>query len=217
MEMKKLNSEFFFSNYVGNYPYPTDRERNITQAMIDHLYESKVTSDEILDVFSQCANDKIISPKNLPNSLWQKSITLKDVWYYHHELQLRSKDNKVDVINGRMNKEPFYVEIKSKYTIKDLFDYALNNLGSSFAQIADRKRDSGSLAYLVGKYDKLSGISGLDFVLCLIDRCRDKNNYITNILDIEINSREVLEELSFAISEAKQKKANRVIWRFDAK
>jgi hypothetical protein len=116
-----------------------------------------------------------------------------------------------------MNKEPFYVEIKSKYTIKDLFDYALNNLGSSFAQIADRKRDSGSLAYLVGKYDKLSGISGLDFVLCLIDRCRDKNNYITNILDIEINSREVLEELSFAISEAKQKKANRVIWRFDAK
>lgn len=211
-----MDAEFFYSNYVGCYPFDTEREREITNGMISHLIESGVPRKTILDIYEHCAYHKIVSPDTVPDFTWGDSITKRNKWYYHHELHLVSHDDLHDPINNIDIHYPFYMEIKSRYTYEDLYNYLVRNVGCLY-KISNYNKDIAILKKLIQRYDTIQIASGLDFVLKMIDAARNDNKPLASIFDIEKNTEYAYEQISYVVSESNLHHTNKPVWRFDAK
>lgn len=97
----------------------------------------------------------------------------------------------------------------------DLIDYFYNTTMVS-KDLMDRKRDAGSLKYLLNKYSKLGFVQALDVVLSLIDAVASDKHQITpvaNILDIANYEADVHERLKTMTAQARLYRADRIIWR----
>ena len=49
--------------------------------------------------------------------------TTEESIYYHYNLQIHSKPNSVDPVTLAVIKQPYYLEMKQRYTMNDLLDY----------------------------------------------------------------------------------------------
>lgn len=108
--------------------------------------------------------------------------------------------------------EPYFLEMKIRYTMQDLIAYFYSKLHIDL-ELKDDKRDAARLEALLKKYNRLSFIESLDFVLALIDYAAYAGTRIMNVFDIEKNESEVYELLKRKAAEASFQGKNRIIWR----
>lgn len=205
-------TEFFYSNYVGKYPFDSEEKRIRTTQVIDHLKDSFLTDKEIFNIFELCAKDGYIDINNLPDNIWDNSLTAKGSFYYHSELQIKSKPPCFDYISGVNIVYPYYCEMISQYTLDDLLQYAYIKLGIQ-EFFRDYNRDLGAIKYLLKKYI-IDEVTSLDFVLYLIDEAAA--NDVSQIINVNQYEKEAYERIKSIIRMAKAKHYNQIIWRWNA-
>ncbi len=104
--------------------------------------------------------DEIMNKKEPPDNIMEP-----DVFYYHSELRRMSSVPviKRDPVTEKMVRfsEPFYLEMKNRYTMKDLMAYWYKEMGIEPNEHMIRQ-DEGKFKYILGNYT-------LDEVLFSID------------------------------------------------
>lgn len=208
-------SEFYYINTLGYYPHNTEREKLITQATIDYLFDSELSEKEVIKAIETSKPGDCLTPDKLPDWLWENSLVERNTYYYHHILHLLPPVPRFNPHTKIETKTAFYMEMRIRFTIDQLVDYFYTTSMIS-KDLVDRKRDSGSLNYLLSKYSKLGFVRPLDFILSLIDAVNaDKNQIakVTNVLDITRYEAQVYENLKHTAAQAELSKANHIIWR----
>lgn len=205
-------TEFFYTNYIGRYPFNTDAERKVTRRTINHLLESLDNTAKLFEVFESCADKAIIDFQLLPDLLWKDSLIKRNIFYFHPQLQIKSKPPVFDYANGINIVYPYFLEIKEQYTIDNMLEYAYAKL--NIPEISkDYKRDKNSLLYLYRTYKNNSVIDQLDFVLFLIDTAANSGNRIKNILNLSDYADDTMQKIKNIVNFAKQKNFNKVVYR----
>lgn len=94
--------------------------------------------------------DEIMGRKEPPNNLMER-----DVFYYHSELRNMSQPPRIvrDPVSGKMVRqvEPFYLEMKTRYTMQDLLNYWYQEAGITPNEHMIRQ-DEGKIKYVLGNY-----------------------------------------------------------------
>jgi hypothetical protein len=104
------------------------------------------------------------------------------------------------------------MEMRARYTMKDLIAYFYDKLCIDM-ELMDEKRDAARMQALLKKYERLSFISALDFVLSLIDYASYTHMRVVNVFDIEKAEPEVFDELKRKTAEASFHGKNLIVWR----
>ena len=104
---------------------------------------------------------------------------------------------------------PYYLEIKIKYTVTDVYQYFLSKTA---VHSIDYKRDKGAIQKMIKTYN-INGIKGLDLILSLIDESRFSQDRIFNLWDIQRYESIVYDKLVKNIAEAKSMGKDKIIWR----
>lgn len=202
-------TDFYYTNMLGYVP---SKEAELkSDAIFKYLIDNDLSSQEIINIMLVIPQPaEIITPDLLPDYLWKDSLIKRNTFYYHHSLHITSKPPYFDIKKKCEIKEPYFLEMKIRYTESDLYKYYLINTNAP--QLND-KRDLAALSSLVKKYDSLSFIQGLDFVLSLIDSCRYCQTKVLNVFDISKNEADVYEELKKKTAEARLKGKDLIRWR----
>ena len=126
-------------------------------------------------------------------------------------MQITSKPPYYDFKSNKEIIDPFFLEIKIKFTLDDLVSYFYKlNIDND---LRNDKRDTAAMKSLLLRYDNLSVVESLDFVLSLIDYCKYSNDKISNVFDITKNEASVLEDLKKKVAEAKFAGKDKIICR----
>ena len=209
-------AEFYYIHRLGYYPHETEREKLITQATIDCMLESGISEANVIKAIETSSAGDCLTPSALPDWLWEDSLVERNAYYYHHVLHLIPPAPRFNPHTRSETSSPFfYIEMRIRFTMDDLIDYFYNTTMVS-KDLMDRKRDAGSLKYLLNKYSKLGFVQALDVVLSLIDAvASDKNQItpVTSILDIASYEADVHERLKTMTAQARLYRADRIIWR----
>ena len=91
MKTENFLSEFFFSNYVGEYKFNTNKERELTIYAIEYISDCtkfEDTSSIMFDIFEKCSTRGYISIQTIPDDVWKYSIVNCRTFYYHPVLIL---------------------------------------------------------------------------------------------------------------------------------
>lgn len=129
------------------------------------LFEIKQELDQFAHDYPQVVQNiyhigEIMNKKNPPNNLIEQ-----DVFYYHSELRNMSQPPtiKKDPETGKLVRysEPFYLEMKVRYTMQELLNYWYSQMGITPTEHMLRQ-DEGKFKYILGNYT-------LDEVLFTID------------------------------------------------
>lgn len=203
--------DFYYTNVLGYTPENMD-DIKATSATIAYLQDCGLTVNEVKAVILACDAVERLTPADLPDTLWSGSLTRRDRFYYHHALQITSKPPHYDAELGKEVIEPYFLEIKARYAMQDLIHYFYTKLNVDI-ELMNEKRDSARMASLLKKYEQLSFVSSLDFVLSLIDYAAYSHQRILSIFDIEKNETEVFEELKRKAAEASFHGKNVIVWR----
>lgn len=203
-------TSMFFENVVGRAP---DKEAPIiiTEGTIEYLKDNGFSNGEILKLFKSYKGQSCMAPENLPESIWEGSLTRPDVFYFHRALQLVSKPATVN-IDGNRIQEPFYMEMRCRFTMDDLLDYFYKTLQIDKG-LKDNKRDKGQMEYLLNKYKDINGMDALDFILILIDYAKGSSKQTFSIFDIQENEAEAYTNMQAMVREAHKDCADRIYWR----
>lgn len=206
--------ELYYNLIWGCYPFNDNKNKAMSQNLIDYLIEAGVSEDRILDFIEKAPRNDRLSPDILPVSLWENSLLLRDVFYYHNLLHIKPEAPTWDPINGKKKSDKFYLEMKIMFSVEDILDYYYS-LFNIEHDLRDAKKDAGSVNYLSARFAKFSFIESVDFILFLMDYAKgNSNNYkIKNILDILTFEMDVYESLKSKVDEANLAKANKIIWR----
>ena len=117
--------------------------------------------------------------------------------YYHYNLQIHSKPNSVDPVTLTVIKQPYYLEMKQRYTMNDLLDYYYNKLLVPI-HFRDEKRDRGAFNHLISCY-KFDEINTVDFLLFVIDYIVAYDYKVSNPLDLKNWAQQTYEYLEMNI------------------
>jgi hypothetical protein len=144
------------------------------QRLIDNGYSERDAQKILLD-----------NKLSLEGFEYEDSIinTTEDSIYYHYELQIHSKPGGFDPVTMRVIKQPYYLEMKSRYTMDQLLDYYYNKLLVPI-HFRDNKRDIGAFNHLISYY-RFDKIHTVDFLLFVIDYIVANEYKITNPLDLK--------------------------------
>lgn len=194
----------------------TEDEANlhITQGTISYLQDSGFTDGQIIDMINSLDRTDVLTPDLLPDSLWKDSLIKRNTFYYHRELQILPPPPVRDVRTGKVVMPDYFLEIRIRYTMEDLVQHFYKAVSLDPA-LNDIKRDSGSFNYLLQKYDRVPEIEGLDMVLELIRLARASTRPITQAVTLSQYESEALENMRGWASEARLRKADHIVWRFD--
>jgi hypothetical protein len=104
--------------------------------------------------------------------LYEDSIitTLDDTIYYHYELQIHSKPGGFDPETCTIIKEPYYLEMKYRYTIDGLLEYYYSKISVPI-HFRDIKRDKGAFNHILDVFVRLGGtalIGGRDLAIQIL-------------------------------------------------
>lgn len=183
-----------------------------TEKTVNFLIDNNYSDKDIMQILINIGKTGAILPEDLPDELWEGMLTERDVFYYHSDLHITSKPPKWDPISMKEIVEPFFMEMKIKYSINDLLTYYYTKLCVPI-ELRDDKKDIGAFKHLLDKYKKMK-VKSLDFVLTLIDFAnRDENEQIVNVLDLGKYEAEVFNHYETVIPMATFERANRIVWR----
>ena len=144
------------------------------QRLIDNGYSEKEARSIMLD-----------NKLNADNLIHEDSLitTSTDSIYYHNELQIHSKPGYYDPETGRIEKQPYYLEMRCRYTMDNLLEYYYNKL-SVPVQFRNTKRDVGAFKHILNDY-KFNNMNTVDFILYIIDYAVANEIKICNPLDLK--------------------------------
>ena len=204
-------SDFYYSNVLGYTP-EEESSLNRTRATIEYLQDCGFSQNELTHILLECSAGEALTVEMLPGNIWEGSLTKPNRFYYHHTLQITSKPPHYDAKLRKEVIEPYFMEMRIRYTMKDLVDYFYRKLNID-TELMDEKRDSARMQALLKKYEKLSFISALDFVLSLIDYAGYTHMRVVSVFDVEKAEPEVFDELKRKTAEANFHGKNLIVWR----
>lgn len=207
-------SEIYYETVYGCYPHESEEPRRNTQKVFDYLIDNGYNSQAIMYLmdFFEPNKEGYLHIEELPDMLWENSLIKRNVFYYHPELQIRPKAPSFDPATGKTTATEFYLEMRIKFSERDLMDYIRKSIKMPVA-LYDDKRDIGSVKFLLDKYKNINVVEPLDFVLYLADHLRQSEQMIVSILDISQAEQAVYEQCTRMVPEMTVKKANQIVWR----
>ena len=158
------------------------------QRLIDNGFTEKEAQGIML-------NNKL----NVDDLIFEDSliITSDESIYYHYELQIHSKPGSFDPVTMKVTKQPYYLEMKYRYTMNDLLNYYYNKLLIPI-HFRDEKRDTGAFNHLISYY-KFDKINTVDFLLFVIDYIVAYEYKVSNPLDLKNWAQQTYEYLEMNI------------------
>lgn len=209
-------AEQYYEHAYGYYPFDVEAPRVKTQNIIEYLLDNDIPQKDIVGLIEQSSRFQRghLDPFDISSCevLWRDSLLKPNTFYYHEELQIRPHAPVFNPMSGTTTSVPFYLEMRIRYSVIDIVRYARKQLRLPI-ELADDKRDSGSVEFLLKKYSKLTNVTAIDFVLALIDAAKDNERRITSILDVSNYEQLVFEHFERMIPELKVKKADTIVWR----
>ena len=144
------------------------------QRLIDNGYSERDAQKILLD-----------NKLSLEGFEYEDSIinTIENSIYYHYELQIHSKPGGFDPATCTIIKRPYYLEMKSRYTMNNLLDYYYTKLIVP-PLFRDEKRDIGAFNHLISSF-KSPVINSVDFILFVIDYAASNEYKTNNPLDLK--------------------------------
>lgn len=208
--MKIASAEYFYTNYVGYHP-EEQTKADMTRDMIEHYVESGL--EEFLpSIYERCSKDEVLNQHNIPRDLWEEGNLIKpDTFYLNPALSLQSKPPVVNMETGEVVTMPYYRENKEFFSVRDVVDYARQNLKHS-AVLQDEKMDIGAVKHLLSRYSGVreEGIEPLDIVMFLIDHHKGESIPIISIAD---DTEHVLQMVKSYRSKLKLMNLLKHVWR----
>lgn len=200
---------------------PSEEAFNRTLATANYLKDNEYDNKQILDILTRTIKNKdnndseiMICGEDLPEDLWQISLLEKGKFYYSDILHIKSRPPKWNPVTFTEECEPFYLEMKIRFTIVELLDYYYEKCRVPQG-LQDDKKNGGALLHLINKYNAFNKVPGIDYVIALIDRASkdiDKN-FFTDVFEIETYNKEVIEEFAAMYEQAVFEKTNVIVWR----
>ena len=157
---------------------PTEKELALLEIQYHRLLDNGFSDKE--------ARTLLIDNKlYIDDILYEDSIitTLDDTVYYHYELQIHSKPGGFNPETCTIIKEPYYLEMKYRYTIDDLLEYYYSKISVPI-HFRDIKRDKGAFNHIINSY-RFDNITTVDFILFIIDYVATNKYRINNPLDLK--------------------------------
>lgn len=201
--------DFYYYN-LGTEP--TELEREITKATLDHLIDNNLTERDIISMIKDFPAKMALEPSDLPNKLWENSLLNRDTFYYHSELHITSPAPYWDFENDRIVSSRFFLEMKIQYSIRDLIQYYYKKFPRDI-RLIDEKKDIGTMEYLLNKYKNIAFIESVDFILFLIDEAADSGYELTEMIDLKRFETQAFDYLEHKTMNAAVEKMNKIIWR----
>ena len=200
----------YYSLISGLEPELENFNRTISTAK--YLKDNGFNNQEIFKIFKFISKQKI-EGEDLPKSLWNDSLLEKGVYYYHNEFHITSKPPTWNPVTFKEECEPFFIEMKIKYTIEDLRNRFYDKCKVP-PGLREDKLVEGGLKHLLSKYNNLSAQS-IDYIMLMIDLADEDvdRELITNVFDLEKYSKQAFIILEDIVQEAQVNKNNKIIWR----
>lgn len=200
----------YYSLISGIEPEVENFNRTLSTAR--YLEVNGFSHSEIFKLFKLISKQKI-EGQDLPKSLWKDSLLEKDVFYYHNEFHITSKPPTWNPVTFKEECEPFFIEMKIKYTMQDLINRFYDKCKVPIG-LRDDKLVEGGLKHLLWKYNNLSA-PAIDYIMVMIDLADQDvdRDLMNNVFDIEKYSKEAFIILEDMVQEAKFAKSNEIIWR----
>lgn len=198
---------------------PEEHHFNRTLATANYLKDNKYDKSEILKIFKNIVKEKefdnlVIRGEDLPEYLWEDSLLEKDTFYYSDIFHIKSKPPSWDPVTFKEKCEPFYLEMKIKFTIENLLEYYYDKCRVPQG-LRDDKKNAGALKHLIKKYNAFKNIPGIDYVVALINKTSNNvdKNFVSDVFEIEECNKEVIEEFESIYNQSYFEKTNNIVWR----
>lgn len=201
--------EFYFYN-LGEEP--SESEKIITNNTLSYLRDNDFTENQIINMIKDFPPKMALEPKDLPDKLWNSSLVKRDVFYYHNELHITSPAPYWDFENDKIISSRFFLEMRIKYSVRDLISYYYKKIPMD-SRLIDNKKDVGTMEYLLNKYKRVSFIEPVDFVLYLIDEAANSECEINEMIDLKRFESDTFKYLERKTINAAAEKMNLIIWR----
>ena len=200
----------YYSLISGLEPELENFNRTISTAK--YLKDNGFNNQEIFKIFKFISKQKI-EGEDLPKSLWNDSLLEKGVYYYHNEFHITSKPPTWNPVTFKEECEPFFMEMKIKYTIEDLRNRFYDKCKVP-PGLREDKLVEGGLKHLLSKYNNLSAQS-IDYIMLMMDLADEDvdRELITNVFDLEKYSKQAFIMLEDIVQETQVNKSNKIIWR----
>lgn len=207
-------AELYYYQMHGYYPYDRNKKPlKKTKKVIEYMRESQIKDEDIVKVIMEAPQANFLTPEALPDWLWNESLTEKGQFYFHHLLHITSKAPKLNTKTDKIDKENFYLEMKIRFTMEDLLNYYYKKNNMVY-EIRNYNKDRGAFNKLFERYNKISFVPVLDFILTLIDiAAQDEYRNITSPFDLENYAKEAYAMLKAKVQEAEIEGNNKIIWR----
>ena len=200
--------DLYYSINVGEIPENINEYKR-TKLLFDYLLESGLDEGKIITtMITKFPNKNCLTINDLPDSLWNESLIIRNKFYYHKELQILSPPPSWEETT------PFYLEMKIKYTSEDILKYFIKRFNIREEWI-NKEKEIGSINFLLTAYKKYSFIEPVDYILHLIDYVAALSIKVNTIYDLRTYENELAEYLECDIENAKSSHKNKVIWRTD--
>ena len=189
-----------------------DEDFNKILATANYLKDNGKTSKEIFKIFMNI-DKTIVTPEDLPESLWSESLLEKGVFYYNNRLHITSKAPTWNPKTFQEECEPFFIEMIINFTMEDLLNMYYTECRVPIG-LRDKIRDKGALSHLLTKYNNLKA-PGLDYVMLMIDLASKdvETQFLSNPFELETYSKEAFMILEDMAVEATHNKSNIIVWR----
>lgn len=143
-------------------------------AVCAHMLEGGITEQEVTSFLESKESAEDVRFDTIPQSMWEDSFIDKDAFYVHPELRLMAPAPRFNSSTGAVERTPFFLEMKIRYTVKDLIAYYKKTV-QPIESLYDEKRTIGSFEFLFNKYRSIDVGTTIDFLLKLIDVARNKH------------------------------------------
>ena len=167
---------------------PTTKELALLEIQYKRLLDNKFTNKE---AYQLLLDNKLYTD----DLLYEDSLILTedDTIYYHNELQIHSKPGGFDPETCTIIKQPYFLEMRYRYTMEELLNYYYDKLLVPI-HFRDNKRDVGAFNHLIKSY-RFETIHTVDFILFIIDYLSVNNIKVSNPLDMKNWAQTVYEYL----------------------
>jgi hypothetical protein len=125
---------------------PTEKELALLEIQYKRLLDNKFTNKE---AYQLLLDNKLYTD----DLLYEDSLILTedDTIYYHNELQIHSKPGGFDPETCTIIKQPYFLEMRYRYTMEELLNYYYDKLLVPI-HFRDNKRDVGAFNHLIKSY-----------------------------------------------------------------
>lgn len=200
----------YFSLISGVEPEAEDFNRTLSTAL--YLKDNNYSNQDIFKMFRFISKKKI-EGEDLPKSLWNDSLLEKGKFYFHNKFHIKSKAPTWNPVTFKEECEPFFIEMKIKYTLEDLRDRFYDKCRISLG-LREDKLVEGGLKHLLLKYNNLKA-PAIDYIMVMIDLANEDvdGDIITSVFDLEKYFKSAFIILEEMVEEATVNKSNKVVWR----